>query len=172
IADKEIEVRAILMNPPRPKVFDKAKQAFAALQALKSLYLQPTMAEQQEGLNAINEMEEEVPVPDEKKTDEEAPVKEDEPKEEVIVKEKTSVFDKALLMAMAVKKEKPIIVNVTTPKSPDINVTIQPQEINVTQPDIIMGDTHNHLPKQDAPKVEIKNLIPKQQTPNVSAQIN
>jgi hypothetical protein len=76
IADKEIEVRAILMNPPRPKFFDKAKQAFAALQALKSLYLQPTMVEQQEGLNAINEMNQEVPVPDEKKTDEEAPIKE------------------------------------------------------------------------------------------------
>lgn len=79
IADKEIEVRAILMNPPRPKIFDKAKQAFAALQALKSLYLQPTMAEQQEGLNAINEAEQEVPTPDnEDKPDE-------QPKEEVVV---------------------------------------------------------------------------------------
>lgn len=55
IADKEIELRATLAAPSRPKEFDLAKQAFAALQALKKLYLQPTMAEQQEGLDKIEQ---------------------------------------------------------------------------------------------------------------------
>lgn len=84
ISDKEIEVRAILMNPPRPRIFDKAKQAFAALQALKSLYLQPTMEEEQAGLDAINEAEQEVPVTD---TGEESPDKQNQPEEEVITEE-------------------------------------------------------------------------------------
>lgn len=38
IADKEIELRATLASPERPKEFDIAKQAFAALIALKALY--------------------------------------------------------------------------------------------------------------------------------------
>jgi hypothetical protein len=53
IEDKLIEIRAILVNPSRPKEFDAAKMAFAALMALKRLYSQPTMIEQQEGLQAI-----------------------------------------------------------------------------------------------------------------------
>lgn len=38
IEDKLLEVRAILVNPIRPKIFDQAKQAFGALIALKALY--------------------------------------------------------------------------------------------------------------------------------------
>lgn len=38
IEDKLIEVRAILQNPVRPTLFDKARQAYAALLALKELY--------------------------------------------------------------------------------------------------------------------------------------
>ena len=53
IEDKLIEIRAILVNPSRPKEFDAAKMAYAALMALKRLYSQPTMIEQQEGLQAI-----------------------------------------------------------------------------------------------------------------------
>lgn len=53
IADKELEVRAMLQNPSRPAIFDKAKQAFAALQALRELYSKPTVAEQQAGLAKI-----------------------------------------------------------------------------------------------------------------------
>ena len=81
IADKEIEVRAILANPVRPTIFDKAKQAFAALNALRTLYLQPTVEEQQEGLNAINEANQEVPQSDA----EEVPDKEQEDK--VVIEE-------------------------------------------------------------------------------------
>lgn len=55
ISDREIELRATLAAPTRPKEFDQAKQAFAALQELKAMYLQPTMAEQQEGLEAIEQ---------------------------------------------------------------------------------------------------------------------
>lgn len=55
IQDKELEIRATLASPSRPKEFEQAKLAFAALQALKKLYLQPTMAEQQEGLAKIEE---------------------------------------------------------------------------------------------------------------------
>lgn len=55
IQDKELEIRAILASPSRPKEFEQAKLAFAALQALKKLYSQPTLQEQQEGLAKINE---------------------------------------------------------------------------------------------------------------------
>lgn len=53
IADKELEVRATLANPTRPKEFDTAKVAFAALLALKRLYSQPMI--QQEGLQDIGQ---------------------------------------------------------------------------------------------------------------------
>lgn len=53
ISDKELEVRAMLQSPSRPAIFDKAKQAFAALQALRELYSKPTVAEQQQGLAKI-----------------------------------------------------------------------------------------------------------------------
>lgn len=58
IEDKLLEVRAILQSPDRPRIFDKAKQAYAALIKLKELYSQPTAAEQQEGLAAIEEQQE------------------------------------------------------------------------------------------------------------------
>jgi hypothetical protein len=61
IADKELEVRATLANPTRPKEFDTAKVAFAALLALKRLYSQPTMAEQQEGLQQIGQARDSTP---------------------------------------------------------------------------------------------------------------
>jgi hypothetical protein len=48
IADKEIELRATLASPERPKEFDLAKQAFAALIALKALYEGAKIAEQVE----------------------------------------------------------------------------------------------------------------------------
>lgn len=87
IADKEIEVRAILANPVRPTIFDKARQAFAALQALRMIYLQPTPQEQQEGPQQV---------------DEEVPEKQDAPKEEVIVKEierpRDNILDKAIAL--------------------------------------------------------------------------
>ncbi len=51
IEDKLLEVRAILVNPIRPKVFDQAKQAFAALLALKELYEGAKVTEQiEEGM--------------------------------------------------------------------------------------------------------------------------
>jgi hypothetical protein len=53
IDDKILEVRATLANPTRPKEFDTAKLAFAALTELRKLYTQPTMAEQQQGLAEI-----------------------------------------------------------------------------------------------------------------------
>ena len=174
IADKELEVRAILANPVRPAIFDKAKQAFAALQALRTLYLQPTIQEQQEGLNAINEANQEVPQQIDE--GEEAPVKQEAAKEEVVVKEKRdgSILDKAIAMIALNRKEPAPVINVTMPEivMPDVNVTIQPPEINVTTPDIIMGDTHNHIPKQDAPKVEVKNVLPSQLPPAIHANIN
>lgn len=39
IDDKIIQLRVLLANPPRPKIFDKVKMAMAALEALKALYI-------------------------------------------------------------------------------------------------------------------------------------
>lgn len=74
IEDKLIEVRAILQNPPRPAVFDKAKQAYAALVALKELYTQPTMIEQQQGLAEIQQNEQQT-TPEQGATEDSKPVK-------------------------------------------------------------------------------------------------
>lgn len=38
IDEKILEVRAVIANPPRPKMFDKARMAIKALEALKGLY--------------------------------------------------------------------------------------------------------------------------------------
>lgn len=57
IQDKELELRAILQNPSRPKEFETARLALAALMALKKLYTQPIMEEQQEGLAKIQASE-------------------------------------------------------------------------------------------------------------------
>lgn len=59
IQDKELELRALLQNPSRPKEFEVARIAMAALQALKKLYTQPTPQEQQDGLTKIQNMQEE-----------------------------------------------------------------------------------------------------------------
>lgn len=52
IADKELELRAMLANPTRPKEFGQVRIAMAALETLKALYLQLTPQQQQEGLQA------------------------------------------------------------------------------------------------------------------------
>jgi hypothetical protein len=71
IADKEIELRAMMMNPSRPKELEHTRLAFYALQALKKLYTQPTMAEQQGGLQKIEEIQqEEKPLKEEEETTE------------------------------------------------------------------------------------------------------
>jgi hypothetical protein len=61
IEDRLLEVRATLANPIRPKVFDLAKMAFAALMALKSLYEGAQMQAQIEGGMAEVETEEASP---------------------------------------------------------------------------------------------------------------
>lgn len=44
IDEQELQVRAVMANPPRPRMFDKAKQALAALAALRKLYEKPQRA--------------------------------------------------------------------------------------------------------------------------------
>lgn len=55
IQDRELEIRAALVNPSRPKEFEQARLAFAALQALRKLYMQPTPQQQRDGLEKIEE---------------------------------------------------------------------------------------------------------------------
>lgn len=70
IDEQQRQIRAELMNPSRPAVFGKAKQAFAALDALKELYgkkevtesTAPVVMERQEDVEPVEDME---PVEDE-----------------------------------------------------------------------------------------------------------
>lgn len=68
IEDKLLEVRATLANPVRPAIFDKAKQAFAALLALKALYEGAKVTEQieQGAMDNAGVMEQDLAVTEDK----------------------------------------------------------------------------------------------------------
>lgn len=53
VEERLIQIRAELMNPSRPAVFNKAKQAFMALEALRELY-QPTTQEGGEPIEVMD----------------------------------------------------------------------------------------------------------------------
>lgn len=165
IEDKLLEVRAILVNPIRPKVFDQAKQAFAALIALKELY---------EGAKVTQQIEEgmEDDMNPDTSTDTQ-PVDETQPSSAEVIPP-----DKPMENPMDVNKmirdglqqirdevvRKGIPSQIVQQKQPDIhvhlpNVTIPPVEL--TLPPIVFPEqkaptVNVTIPKQDAPIVHVK----------------
>lgn len=168
IADKEIEVRAILANPVRPTVFGKALQAFAALQALRTLYLQPTPQEQQEGLNALNEANQEVPQQIDQ--GEETPEKQDAPKEEVVIKDMNLLKRFTGGKGTSVTFEIPApVVNIPEQKAPVVNITIPEIKIPRQAPPVVNVSRE----KEESPVINLSPIInmPEQPMPVINLQM-
>lgn len=174
IEDKLLEVRAILQSPDRPKVFDKAKWAFAALMALKTLYTQPTIEEQQEGLAAIEEQRLEEDAPPTEEAAKEPPKEEEKPPTPPPA-EKGLNFMETVSMMLLTRKERPPVINVTMPDItmpevsvalPEINITLPEQTTNVTVPErsitVAPAQVENRV-TLPAPVVKANINIPQQE---------
>lgn len=181
IDDKLLEVRAILQNPPRPKVFDKARFAFAALQALRAAYEEPNreeMAEQEEMMQEQMMAEGKPKLgPDGKPMMGKPKPEEDEADEGGQKKEKLGLIETIQLLALT-RKEKPPEVNITMPEikvtSPDINISVPERSITFSPPQV---ENKVFMPQQAAPVVKANINIPQQQKEappviNFSPQVN
>lgn len=170
IEDKLLEVRAILVNPIRPKIFDQAKMAFAALMALKALY---------EGEQARVEMEAQMAQGLEQETEDEVEVIEEEqppkPDEQPVppsqqpTAEKDLSWTKFIQLKMLTQKEHPPVINIhqapisiATPEH-TFNITMPEQQaaevkavINMPKPEPVHVENNITLPKQTAPVVNVK----------------
>ena len=161
IEDKLLEVRAILVNPIRPKVFDQAKQAFAALMALKELYEGAQVQQQiEEGMmdNAVDE----VP-PDDEMTQQPQP-----PSTEVVppVKPTENPMDVNKMIKDGLQQIRDEVNHRGLPQQPDIHIhlpiiDIPPIELNpnITFPEQKAPIVNVTVPKQSAPIVHVKAPI-------------
>jgi hypothetical protein len=134
IEDKLLEVRAILVNPIRPKVFEQAKQAFAALVALRGLY---------EGAKVTQQIEDGEPIADEVLPVDESPTEVPSPPDE------NKDLSWTRFMRLTQKEKFPVInihqapIRITTPEH-IFNVAMPEQDapvVNVYIPEIESEET-------------------------------
>jgi hypothetical protein len=170
IEDKLLEVRAILVNPIRPKVFDLAKQAFGALIALKELYEgEQIQAQIEEGMAEVPS-DEALPVED-KPVDEVPPPQNPPPAED----DKSLSWSRFIQLRMLMpQKEQAPVVNVTMPA---VHVTTPEHTFNITMPEQQAAEVNAiiNMPKPDPVHVENNINVPRQAAPIVNvkpSQIN
>lgn len=159
IEDKLLEARAILVNPIRPKVFDQAKQAFAALIALKELYEGAKVQQQiEEG------MEDEVPPDETLPAEEDKPVESVPPVEPVVQKESSSLLNQALQLFLLTRKEQPPVINI---HQAPISVSTPEHTFNITLPEqqAAQVQANINIPKQEPIQNKVEVNIPKQAAP-------
>lgn len=176
IEDKLLEVRAILANPIRPKVFDLAKMAFAALQALRQLYEDEQARvemelQMQQGLEqgVEDESNPEDEVPPDKEEQSAKPDQQPVPPPQQSADNKDLSWTKFIQLKMLTQKEQAPVVNVTMPA---VHVTTPEHTFNITMPEQQAAEVKAviNMPKQDAPRVENNITIPRQPAPVVNVK--
>lgn len=170
IEDKLLEVRAILVNPIRPKVFDLAKQAFAALVALRQLYEDEQARVEMElqmaqGLEQETEDESNL---EEETTEEDKPTKPESPPQQP-VDEKGLSWTKFIQLKMLTQKEQAPVINI---HQAPISVTTPEHTFNITMPEQQAAEVKAiiNMPKQDAPHVDNHFTIPRQPAPVINVK--
>lgn len=182
VEDKLLEVRAILANPIRPKVFDLAKMAFAALLALRQLYEDEQAKvemelQMQQGLEQGVEAEtsnnidtDAVPTPQEEEVTNgrdpggvKPPPTDDKPVE------KDLSWAKFIQLKMLTQKEQAPVINI---HQAPISIATPEHTFNITMPEQQAAEVKAviNMPKQDAPRVENNITVPRQPAPVVNVK--